>query len=89
MARKILKSKLRMGSAGALIPGASPLSKRPLVPYSLLASSNPLFHPPHSPSAGSEWAGGKKGADADERPRVAADDAHQRRRPFFRQSAPH
>src|SRR6266403_216684 len=39
-----------MGSARSCWLGASSLSKRPLVPYSLFASSNPLFHPPHSPS---------------------------------------
>src|SRR6266446_4763826 len=33
-----------MGSARSCCPGASSLSKRPLVPYSLFASSNPLFH---------------------------------------------
>jgi hypothetical protein len=66
------------------------LSKRPLVPYSPLASSNTLFYLPIPPlGAGSEWTGGKKGADADECRRVAAVDTHQRRRPSSRRSATH
>ena len=81
------KSKLRMTSASVLrrLYRSSLLSR---IPYSSLRfhfSTLPIL----PPGVGSEWAGGKKGANADECRRVATVDTHQRWHPFFRRYMPH
>jgi hypothetical protein len=80
MMRRMARKGFEIKAKDGLRPELLSLVRR-LYPYSLLASS--IW------GADSEWIGGKKGADADECHRVAADDTHQRRRPFSRRSAPH